>query len=411
MARTRRPLNYAPHATVVRRRPSLDFSITGLIYCALMMFMGLAAINSQANLLFGVFGLMFGILLISISISRIVLRRLTMNRGLPESAIVGLPAIITYELRNEKRYWASFSVTVAELDGGEAFTKQPQAYMLHAAPRTAAIIPSQVTPKRRGLHVMDRFQLSTSFPFGFIKRANERKHHESIVIYPALAEVDPKLLQLMRSAESTGATMRPRRGGNDEFYGLKEFRAGENSRYIYWRRSARTGTLVSKEMTHVSPPRIVILVDTFIPQSERKTARHAATERSIAMAASLASHALEQGLTVGLVCWSGEWVKMKPARGKRHRRDVLAVLSRLPLNTQHDSQQLLAAALELQDSGTTLAMFSPIDATAPGSRSAGALIVIPAESLQSRRWFRFNPIVDFNHCMPAEQEPEEEEIR
>ncbi|CAN5670829.1 hypothetical protein BH09PLA1_BH09PLA1_26180 [soil metagenome] len=369
-----------------------------------MMFMGLAAINSQANLLFGVFGLMIGILFISISVSRFVLRRITMTRGLPESAIVGLPSIVTYELRNSKRYWASFSVTVAELDGGEAFTKQPQAYMLHAAPRTSAIIPSQVTPKRRGLHQLNRYQLSTSFPFGFIKRAIERKQQESIVIYPALAEVDPKLLQQMRSAESSGATMRPRRGGNDEFYGLKEFRTGENPRYIYWRRSARTGTLVSKEMTHVSPPRIVILVDTFI--SSRDTPHHAATERCIAMAASLGSHALEQGLTVGLVCWSDGWIKLTPARGKRHRRDILAVLARLPLNTAHDSRALLAAALELQDSGTTLAMFSPVEAAASTQRSSGALIVIPADSLQSRRWFRFNPLVDFNHCMPIEQEPD-----
>jgi hypothetical protein len=47
-------------ATVMHRKPSLDFSITGLVYCSMMMFMGLAAMNSQASLLFGVFGLMIG---------------------------------------------------------------------------------------------------------------------------------------------------------------------------------------------------------------------------------------------------------------------------------------------------------------------------------------------------------------
>ena len=56
-----------PHhaATPVRRRPSLDFSITGLVYCSMMMFMGLAAVNTQANLLFGVFGLMIGVLIVA----------------------------------------------------------------------------------------------------------------------------------------------------------------------------------------------------------------------------------------------------------------------------------------------------------------------------------------------------------
>ena len=54
--------------------------------------------------------------------------------------------------------------------------------------------------------------------------------------------------------------MKPRRGGSDEFYGVKEFRTGENPRWIYWRRSARTGTLVSKEMSQVAPPRLLVLV-------------------------------------------------------------------------------------------------------------------------------------------------------
>src|SRR5512134_2419932 len=97
----RRPYSHSldkTTATPVRRRPSLDFSLTGLVYCSMMMFMGLAAINSQANLLFGVFGLMIGILLVSGIISRLVLRRVTIERALPEHAVVGRPATISYQI-------------------------------------------------------------------------------------------------------------------------------------------------------------------------------------------------------------------------------------------------------------------------------------------------------------------------
>ena len=62
----------------------------------MMMFMGLAAINSQANLLFGVFGLMIGILLVSGFVSRLMLSLLKSHRTLPERAEVGLPVVITY---------------------------------------------------------------------------------------------------------------------------------------------------------------------------------------------------------------------------------------------------------------------------------------------------------------------------
>src|SRR3954464_14696851 len=96
-------------ATVMHRKPSLDFSVTGLVYCSMMLFMGLAAMNSQASLLFGVFGLMIGILLVSGFIGKMVLRKLQVHRGLPEPAVVGHATTVTYEFHNNKRFWPSLS--------------------------------------------------------------------------------------------------------------------------------------------------------------------------------------------------------------------------------------------------------------------------------------------------------------
>ncbi|HWP39976.1 MAG TPA: DUF58 domain-containing protein [Tepidisphaeraceae bacterium] len=393
--------------TVVRKKPSLDFSVTGLVYCSMMMFMGLAAINSQANLLFGVFGLMIGILLVSGVISRMVLRKLTVSRVLPEHAVVGQPMTISYHITNRKRFWPSLSVTVAELDGAEAFVKQPQAYMLHAAAQMTAIVPAEVIPKRRGLHQLDRHQIITSFPFGFIKRAMERGHKDSLLVYPAIGRVDPKVIQMCRSAETSGAMMRPRPGGADEFYGVKEYRAGENPRWIYWRRSARTGTLVSREMTHVSPPRILLMVDTWIDPAQRTRQVHADVERVIAIAASLASEALEQGLPVGLLVWSGGWVHIPPNRGKRHRRDLLTVLARLPLNTTHPQRALIDQSFRHLKSGTTAVLVSrqSVNLTL-GESVRGGLVVLSPDGPMSQRWFKFERTVDFTRCMPAEQQVE-----
>ena len=391
-------------ATVMHRKPSLDFSVTGLVYCSMMMFMGLAAMNSQASLLFGVFGLMIGILLVSGVISRVVLRKLNLHRVLPELAVVGQPTTVTYHFENGKRFWPSLSVCLAELDGAEAFTRQPQSYMLHAAAKNTAIVPIEAIPKRRGLHEMHRYQISTSFPFGFIKRAVERRQKDNVLIYPALGKVDAKLMQLCRSSDTSGAHMRPRRGGQDEFYGVKEHRTGENPRHIYWRRSARTGVLVAKEMTQVAPPRLLIVVDTYIDARERTLIAHANVERAIAMAASVASQALEEGMSVGVFAWSGEWTSLAPARGKRHRRDVLAVLARLPLNTTHNTQALLDASRNATESGVTPLLITPRDYTiALGDRSG--LVVISSTAEAGRRYFRFPETVDFTRCMPADQEP------
>jgi uncharacterized protein (DUF58 family) len=393
-----------PAATLVRRKPSLDFSVTGLVYCSMMMFMGLAAMNSQANLLYGVFGLMIGILLVSGVVSKIVLRKLVVHRTLPELAVVGQPTTVTYQFVNEKRFWPSLSVCVSELDGTEAFTRQTVSYLLHAAAKMTAIVPIEILPKRRGLHEMDRYQMSTSFPFGFVKRAVERREIDSMLVYPAMAEVDPKVLAMCRSADTSGAMIRPRRGGMDEFYGVKEHRNGENPRFIHWRRSARTGTLVAKEMTQVSPPRILILVDTYLP--DRSLENHVRVEKSIAMAASLASTALEQGLSIGLYAWSDGWVGVNPTRGKRHRRDVLAVLAQLQLNTSHDTQALVDHAFELIKSGTTPLLITPRDVQVGLTEHLrSGLVVVAAGTPQADRWFRFPPTTDFSRCMPADQQP------
>jgi uncharacterized protein (DUF58 family) len=393
-------------AAVVHKKPSRDFSLTGLVYCSMMMFMGLAAVNSQANLLFGVFGLMIGILLVSVVVSGMVLRKLTVRRDLPEHGVVGRPMAISYEMSNRKRFWPSLAVSVAELDSVEAFGKQPMAYMMHAAGRTSDTISAPITPKRRGLHHLDHHQVLTSFPFGFIRRAVLLSHKDSLLIYPAIAQVDQKMIQMCQSAETSGSMMRPRRGGADEFYGVKEFRTGENPRWIYWRRSARTGTLVSKEMTHVSPPRFLLMVDTYISQRTEQT--HAAVEHAIAMAASMASDMLQQGLPIGLLVWSNKWIYLPPNRGKRHARDVLSVLAQLPLNQQFERRALLDEGYRIQKAGTTALLVTPSQMQLSlGQHARGNMFIFSPDSPRSQRLFRFENAVDFAHCMPADQEIEE----
>ncbi|MBV8781053.1 MAG: DUF58 domain-containing protein [Phycisphaerae bacterium] len=397
------PLDSLPQPTRVRRQPSLDFSVTGLVYCAMMMFMGIAAINSQANLLFGVFGLMIGILLITIAINWLVLRKLKITRVLPENGVVAEPLQMSYQIENRKRYWPALSVTIAELDGADAFMKQPHAYMLHAAAKNTAMIPAELLPRRRGMHRLNRFQVSSSFPFGFIKRAWDREKTETLLIYPPVARVSERLTNLLQSSENSGASMRPRRGGADEFYGVKDYRIGENPRYIYWRRSARTGSLVSKEMTHVAPPRILLLVDTFLG-TDPSPQRRADVERGLGMAASIVDHCLAMGMMLGMVARGSDWIHFPLNRGKRHRRDLLAALAKLPTNSQHDHQELVEAAYADQAaSAATTVLVTPIDVRLSlGERARGGTVVVSAANIAARSWFTFDPRVDFDHMMPIE---------
>lgn len=374
-----------------RRKLPIDVSVTGFLFCTMMMFIGIAAMNTQANLLFGVFGLMIGILIISFLISGVVLKRLKVQRVLPDHLIVGRPGSLTYEVTNRKRFWPSLAVSVTEIEAVDAFTRPPSAYMLHAANRMTASIITEVLPGRRGVVKLDRYQLSTSFPFGFIKRAVDRREAVSLLVLPAIGTMRRDLLSRFRSARSSGIKVRPASGGDDEFYGVREYRTGENPRRIYWKRSAGAGPMVVREMTRVTPPKVVVLIDT--RRRDDKPESMAAVEKAIAVAATLVDACMAAGLPVGLAAWSGEWCKLQPELGKRHRLDVLAALAKLPPNDSVSAYQLLDHARDLIKGESTAVLVTPYDSasgTMDGPR--GGLVVVSAAD---DTHFTFPPEVSF----------------
>lgn len=377
-----------------------------------MLLMGVAAINGQANLLFGVFGLMIGVMLVSGIICRMVLGRVKVTRTLPELCTVGQPATAIYRFQNQKKYWPSLSVTLSELEGALAFEKPPSVYLLHAAAGMTASVPMDFVPARRGKHAMGHFQLSTSFPFGFIRRAVDRVEPDALLVCPPIGRVSRQLLGLCRTDQRDNAPVKPRPGGQDEFYGVKEHRQGDNPRWIYWRRTARTpGVMVSKEMTQVAPPRLMLLVDTY---AQRPTREDLATiEKTLAMAASLASQSLEEGLAVGMCAWDrDDWAILPPLQGKRQRRDVLAALARLPRNSTVDSRALLDASSGLIKSGTTGVLFTPrMMEVSLTDRLRGAMVVVATMSQSANAWFKFDSDIDFARCIPPDEEPAEDALQ
>jgi uncharacterized protein (DUF58 family) len=157
-------------------------------------------------------------------------------------------------------------------------------------------------------------------------------------------------------------------------------------------------------MTQVSPPKLLLLVDTFL--KDRSPAEHLAVEKVIAMAASLASHALEAGLMVGLYASTDGWLGVHPNRGKRHRVDLLAQLAQLPLNTVRDTQSLLDASREFFQSGATPILLTPRDIQVGLTDQArSSLVVVSATSAQAERWFSFDPGIEFSRSMPWNQQP------
>ena len=392
-----------------------------------MMFIGLAAMNSQANLLFAVFGLMIGVLLVAVVLSGRGLRRLDVTRHLPPSGQVGRAAEVAYDVTNRKRLWPTYGLTVAEVEvgaPGDRLDRQPIAFAVHV-PRgkRPARLGAEVVPLRRGWHEFPKLQLSTSFPFGFVTRAVTRKQTDRWLVQPVRGAVEPKATLRFLSARSTGLNQRPREGGSDEMFGARDYRPGDPPRTIHWRRSARTlaarsprspnGSLVVKQMTRVAPPRLVVIVDTHAPPGADAAAL-GRVEKTLAVASSLVAAAAARGLSVGLVLYrpgdEGEFLEVRPGRGKRQRRELLADLAAAPRNDAADAAAVLRRGMALATGDTTGVFVTPGDAgeVEPPPRrrptaavGRGNLVTIRTATADLDRWVRFAPDLDWSAMVPV----------
>ncbi len=149
----------------------------------------------------------------------------------------------------------------------------------------------------------------------------------------------------------------------------------------------------------ISPPRLVILLDTYLPH--RTPEGVAAVEKSIAQAASLACRALESGMAVGLCVWAEGWVVFRPERGKQYTRQILAAMASVPENQSGTPQQLLDQSMGLATGEATQVLFTPLNLEVGlEQRVRGALVVIAAESPEAASYFKFPKTVDFSNCGP-----------
>src|SRR5690349_9346465 len=81
------------------RRPH-EVTLAGFVFFGITLFVMIAAVNSQTNLLFLAFGLMLGGLIVSGLLSWISLRNVEIKRLMSDHVVAGEPAEIQYLLTN-----------------------------------------------------------------------------------------------------------------------------------------------------------------------------------------------------------------------------------------------------------------------------------------------------------------------
>ena len=300
---------------------------SGIVMALISLITGAAAINSGLNLLYLLFGVMIGCLLVSGLISSRAIRGLEVQRGVPHRAFASSPFDVMLRLCNLKRRVPSFAVTARETLRGRDETIKASAFTPMLMPQQEAPIAVSFQVSRRGLYRFGRFHLETRFPFGFFRRALQWGAQQDLVVYPAVGR--SSLLALAAGGPPRWERRRRRRAcfGTEDFRGLREFRPGDNPKWIHWRTSARLTKLMVREFGSDDTRRVCVLLDTYVPDGNADAERR--LEVAVSLAATLACESVHQGYRVGLVAFGPELEVMLPDQPQAGLDDLLRVLALL----------------------------------------------------------------------------------
>jgi uncharacterized protein (DUF58 family) len=230
---------------IVRLRPSrrglrsLRLTREGWVFSATALAVALAALNTGNNLLYLVLAAMLSLVVVSGILSESALRHLEVRRRFDEQAWAGRPVRGAWILRSRRRLLPAVAIDLEELG-------VPGARLERFGEASVAWLPAGGEERRtatwrfggRGLHQLERIRLSTTWPFGILRKGYEVRLPARVLVF---AQPGPDHAALVRSRagrQGLRASL-DRRGRGGDLRGLRDHRSGEDLKLVHWRSSAR----------------------------------------------------------------------------------------------------------------------------------------------------------------------------
>jgi uncharacterized protein (DUF58 family) len=188
---------------------------------------------------------------------------------------------------------------------------------------------------RRGEIGVGPLQLRAGDPLGLFCRVRGYGRVVSLLVRPRTAPLP--ILPSGRAASLEGPTSETAPSGTVTFHALREYVVGDDLRHVHWRTTARTGTLMVRQLVDSSLPVTSVVVDCH-PASYAAPA--ADFDIAVDAAATVAAGMATAGFPVTLLTTDGGRFQTRSARGAGALLDWLA---RLQASTCGELETVLAA--------------------------------------------------------------------
>jgi uncharacterized protein (DUF58 family) len=242
------------------------FTVPGrmLVSVSLIIFSYAAiSIRSPVRVLAFTMGAIF---IIEFIIGFIFRPKLKITRQIPERVRAATPVQADYQLSNRKRFPA-WNVSMDSHLYSQCGRQHLEFASTDYIPgRETVSVSAKLFFERRGKYRLGSPIAEGTFPFGILKWSCRQKQPNEILVYPSYEPIDFLSLPLGRRYQKEGNALISKVGESMDFLGCREFRTGDDPKYIHWPSSARTGELIVKEFQDEHLTRIAMIVDTYVPK-------------------------------------------------------------------------------------------------------------------------------------------------
>lgn len=345
-------------------RRYISLTREGVYYVVVLAFIIGGAVLREVNLLVILAGMMIGPLLFSWRWAALSLANLSVERKLPLQIAAGDPLIVDFEVRNHRRRMTSYAIVVTDMVTRIEPTaidppSYPQTIVPVIRPETSAFGSYRCLITRRGKYRFGPLQLGTRFPLGLVTSSERLESEDVLTVCPRIGRLTRKWDQWIDADRAGSQRSSPRRGLTEgEYYGMREWRAGDSQRWIHWRTSARLNELAVRQFEEQRNGDLAVLLDLWLPASISDGAL-GNIEVAVSIAATAVADLSRRGnnkLTVAVHGHEdGQWAAPASTAFCQDVLERLAVVSGTQRDRLHDVVETL---LQETPPGTRLIVFS-----------------------------------------------------
>jgi uncharacterized protein (DUF58 family) len=241
------------------------------------------------NLLLVLAGLVVGALIMQWRWSRRSIESTSVQRRLPAEAFAGRPFRVRYLLHNQSRFLPAWMIRIEDRIESVDCDSHANAITgigMIGARRTMAA-SCDCTILRRGKYRFGPIRSSTTFPLALLHSQKQMELFEDFHVFPRILTLHGRWRRQLMSRIGGASTTARRSGALDgDFFGLREWQAGDSRKWIHWRTTARINQLAVRQFEQQRRFDTCILVDAWSDTGRDSVP----AESAISLAATLLIH-------------------------------------------------------------------------------------------------------------------------